>query len=84
MKRVLACAILLGALLSGPAKASFIVYLEQSGGNVVATGSGTLNLAALSNGGSNACSPYMLPSMATLSLGRPVPRALDTYLTRIS
>ena len=40
---------LLGATgLARPAAASFIVTIAQQGGNVVATGTGTLNLGALS------------------------------------
>ena len=52
MKRILllltALALLLGGV--GQARAEFIITFSESKGNVVATGSGTINLAGLSNG----------------------------------
>ena len=60
-----------------PAQAAYVVNMIQSGANVIATGSGSINVAALTGSG-NMCSgcggvrvdtPYIDPSNPTLFLG---------------
>jgi hypothetical protein len=49
----LASAALLAISIGSRAEASFIIDITQSGGNVVATGSGTINTAGLTSDGTN-------------------------------
>jgi hypothetical protein len=66
-----AMAMLIGSSLSAPsAQAAYIVTLAQEGPNVVATGSGTLDLAALSVFATPGnASPYIDPSIGYISTG---------------
>ena len=58
--------------LVGPSRAGFIVNLTETGGNVVATGSGTLNITALAldSGGGN-FSPVLVPNGGEALFGLP-------------
>ncbi len=57
------------AVLARPAAAEFIVDIAQQGGKVVATGSGTIDLAALADCcGSNA-PPDITAQLGRISLG---------------
>lgn len=77
---ILSIAISLAA--AAPADASLIVNMVQSGADVVATASGTLNLAALTKGSATAAFAVMRPSTALLFLGPSA--SLDIYTGTIS
>jgi hypothetical protein len=67
----LGAAMLIGAGLSAPpAQAGYIMMLEQAGGNVVATGSGTLDITDLTNTGTFASIADMAPSLAFIDVGQ--------------
>jgi hypothetical protein len=76
-------AMLLGSGLFGPAQAGYMVTLEQVGSNVVATGSGTINLTALNFTEPASTSSILEPGGATISTGangQPgVGTAIDIY-----
>jgi hypothetical protein len=54
--------LLLVFCMSPNARAAYILDVVQSGTNVVATGSGSLNLSALNNGGSILTAPQVYPT----------------------
>jgi hypothetical protein len=69
-KMTLFCLTLLGAAgLVRPAAAGFIVNVAQQGANVVATGSGTINLTALTDCCSSNPPPDITALLGRLSLG---------------
>jgi hypothetical protein len=65
-------ALLIAALtilcLSAPANAAFMIVLSESGGNVVANGSGSINTAALSSLGADGWSPRIQPGPASSAI----------------
>lgn len=65
----MAVALLLG--LSGNTFAAYTVHLLESGGNVVANGSGSLNLTALTPAGSGPLSAGVVPSPGLIFVGGP-------------
>ncbi len=68
--KMLSTSCILAALFCGrAANAAAIMTLEQVGSNVVATGSGTLDLAGLTHAGIAAVSPEIFPSSAVLLEG---------------
>jgi PEP-CTERM motif len=71
-KRLMMATTLLVLSLVAPARAGFIVNLTESGGNVVATGSGTINTTALvlESGGGNFL-PVLVPNIGEALFGAP-------------
>ena len=68
--KIWAAGLALSALaLSGPAHASYVVNAVESGGNVIFTGSGSVNLAALSFDSTTAPPPLVAPGAGLLFLG---------------
>jgi hypothetical protein len=65
-------------LACGLAQAAYTVNITQSGSNVVAQGSGSLNVAALVMNGNGPASPSVRGDMASVLLG-PVPTLYETY-----
>jgi hypothetical protein len=66
----LLCAATASLLIVGPAaQAGFTVTLQQVGPNVVATGSGAIDLAGLSSFGSSFFSPEMYPAHGIMGTG---------------
>lgn len=66
----LGTAMLFGAALSSPAKAGYVVTIVQDGSNVVATGSGSLDVTSLNKSGPvSSGEPYIWPNHAGLHLG---------------
>ncbi len=66
----LAAASVAGLLLAvSPAHASFNILLTESGGNVVATGSGSINTAGLTKDGSGNSSVSIVPSWGAITVG---------------
>jgi hypothetical protein len=63
--------LLIAALLLawGHAHAAYTVYMYQSGADVVATGSGSLNLTGLVFGGAGAAAPRVQPNVGALVIG---------------
>ena len=72
-KRSIAVMLALTASLAvaTPASAEYIAYIYQDGPNVVATGSGSLDLAGLSFLFNARQIPVVNPSLAALGLGGP-------------
>jgi PEP-CTERM motif-containing protein len=76
----LGVATLIGSGLSSPpARAAFTVTLEQEGSNVVATGSGSINTAALGFVFVNTISALVCACFADILTGSPSNQAADTY-----
>jgi protein with PEP-CTERM/exosortase system signal len=73
----LVCASLLVA--SSPAEAGFVVTVQQVGPNVVATGSGAIDLAGLSPMGSNNTKSLMAPGAGVIITGPAAPAFTDDY-----
>jgi hypothetical protein len=65
------------AVAAPHAHAAFIITLIQSGGNVVATGAGTINMAALAPGSLQNNSGFINPSFGVLGLGAAVAQPND-------
>jgi len=80
MKRIAGAAALGAALLLGlpSAEAGYVVTLEQVGGDVVATGSGPLDLRGLSSLGLDADQAGMLPLFGTIITGPAPPNITPT------
>jgi hypothetical protein len=62
-----------------PAQAGFIVNLDQVGPNVVATGSGTIDLAGLSLPFPNSFRAVMQPQFGQIAIGSPNDEPVDVY-----
>lgn len=77
----LGAAMLIGACLSAPsAQAAYTVTLNQVGSDVVATGSGTLDLDGLLFGGSSPIgAASMTPITGTIVTGPVAPHSVDVY-----
>jgi hypothetical protein len=69
-------AMLFGSLLSAPAQAAFVETLDQVGSNVVASGSGSIDLASLMLGGGGMVTAQITPAFANISSG---PATLTPY-----
>jgi hypothetical protein len=70
--RLMMAATLLTLSLGGPASAGYVINLTETGGNVVATGSGTINITdlAFGSGGGN-FSPVLVPNGGEALFGLP-------------
>jgi hypothetical protein len=66
-------------ILSPPAQAGFIVTLEQVGSNVVATGSGAIDLTGLSFLGIDIINGAMSPSTGNLYMGPSASGSVEAY-----
>ncbi|MGH7103203.1 MAG: PEP-CTERM sorting domain-containing protein [Acetobacteraceae bacterium] len=76
----LAAAVLLGCGLAAlPAQADYVVTLTQVGSNVVATGSGTIDLTGLSPDGGGSSEAGVEPSAAGINTGPPIFAASSFY-----
>jgi hypothetical protein len=76
---LIAVALLIGCGLSAsPARAGYIVTLQEVGPNVVATGSGAIDLTGLSSFGSAFASPEMYPAHGIMGTGPS--GTIDQYL----
>lgn len=65
----LGAALMIGSGLSAPAQAAFIETLDELGSNVVATGSGSLDLASLSFIETTTTAAHVLGSSALIFTG---------------
>ena len=65
-------------LISSPARAGYVVTLEEVGSDVVATGSGPIDLTDLSSLGLDAIQASMLPLFGTISTGPAPPSVVPT------
>jgi hypothetical protein len=65
-------------LLAMPAHAVYTMTLTESGGNVVASGSGTLNLTGLTSDGSTPAFPSIAPVSGYFAFGS-APGSVDRY-----
>lgn len=66
----LGAAISLGSTLyAAPARADYVVTLTEVGSNVVATGSGTIDLSSLTRGATVAVGAVVVPSQGTIVTG---------------
>jgi hypothetical protein len=63
-------ALALSTQLASPAQAAYVVSLEQVGANVVASGSGTLDLASLSSRGVDPSFSGVTPSVGDIDTGQ--------------
>ena len=77
-------ALLLAFCLSPKAEASYVLNVVQSGSNVFATGSGTLNTSALVNQGTAVVGSYVWPSFSFGSVISVGPSVTDTFFKQIS
>jgi hypothetical protein len=76
----LGAAIFIGAcLFAPPAQAAYTVTLDQVGSNVVATGSGKLDLAGLSLAGPGGGQSFVDPSVGQIQTGPAITTPIDTY-----
>ncbi|MBV7426883.1 IPTL-CTERM sorting domain-containing protein [Acidovorax sp. sif1233] len=69
MKAIQSAAVALLLLLSGNTFAAYAVYVFESGGNVVASGSGRMNMAALTPAGNGPLFSVVIPSAALIFTG---------------
>ncbi len=67
IKAVITAAVLLGGVSAS--QADVIINVEQVGSNIVATGSGTINLTSLTNGSPNHFDGYIAPGVAEVVVG---------------
>jgi hypothetical protein len=58
-----------GGLMAPPAQAGYVVTLTQQGSNVVASGSGTIDLTGLSFSSSDTINSGMFPSDGAITTG---------------
>jgi hypothetical protein len=67
--------------LAGPAEAGYVVTLTQEGSNVVATGSGTINLTDLTFAGPGESGGNLAPNISLITIGPPTVATgnLDLY-----
>jgi hypothetical protein len=76
----LGAAMVIGCGLSAPsAWAGYIVTLTQQGSNVVATGSGPIDLIGLSLTGDGGAAASVVPSFGSINTGPPV-TSVDQYM----
>ena len=61
------------------AEAAYIVTLQQDGSNVVATGSGSIDLTGLTYSITDSTSPFLHPSSAIIAVGATVSTVADAY-----
>lgn len=80
--RGLSVALALGGLVlvAPQARAEFIITLQQVGSDVVATGSGTINLIGLSNPASQSDGGFIYPSNGILGVGPSNASSVEAYL----
>lgn len=77
---IIAAGTLAAALAWSPAaKAAVVMTIEQVGSNVVASGSGSLDVAGLTFDGNMVAFPFMLPVNGILLVGNPSSGTTDTY-----
>jgi hypothetical protein len=81
--RLFLCACVTLMLLPPTSDGGFIVTFSQDGANVVASGSGTLNLAALTDGGANGLSAGVQANALTIVTGA-TPDTGQVYYTGIT
>lgn len=67
------------ALLSVPSHAVYTIQLVEVGGDVVATGSGSLNLTAVSGQSTGLLWAFVIPSAPWLTVGQTVSTTVDIY-----
>src|SRR5262249_49933395 len=66
--------------LPSTSRGEFIITFSQQGNDVVAMGSGTINLAALSPGLANVgAAPQLLPAQGVVEVGAGFPATIDIY-----
>jgi PEP-CTERM motif len=75
-----AAALGLCAGLALPAQAAFIVTLQQVGANVVATGSGTIDLTGLTPDSTAPFSSGIIPNIGAIAIGMPIFESDNFYL----
>ena len=71
--------LMVGVGIVRKAEAAYIVTLSQDGWNVVATGSGSLDLASLTNSGPSAEPAVLEPSFGAIILGPTTATLVDAY-----
>lgn len=67
------------ALLSVPSHAVYTIQLVEVGGDVVATGSGSLNLTAVSGQSNGLQWAFVIPNASWLTVGQTVSTTVDIY-----
>lgn len=73
-------AMVIGCGLSAPpAQAAYVVTLTQVGSNVVATGSGTIDLAGLGSSGSSSAGSALTPNIGGIITGPPGLEPIASY-----
>ncbi len=77
MKMAIAAA--LGLAVGGPAEASSGIDMSEVGGNVVATGSGTVNLTGLSFSSSGSDAGFVFASFGSVGVGSSSEAGDDLY-----
>jgi len=85
VKRIAGAAVLGTALLTGlsSAEAGYVVTLQQVGGDVVATGSGPIDLTDLIFAASGFVAAGIVPNLGIVGTGPASPTAEDSYLAPI-
>jgi hypothetical protein len=78
-RRLILATTLLVLCLGTPSRGGIMVNLTETAGNVVATGSGTINLTDLTYSYSGGTSAYILPSSADFNLGGAAGSSVDVY-----
>lgn len=71
-------ALLMAFCFGSSARASFVLNVVQSGNNVVASGTGTLNTAALTSAGSSSTGGSVWPAVGLIIVGPTAPVAVFT------
>jgi hypothetical protein len=72
-------ALAVGVGMTPKADAAYIITLSQVGGNVVATGSGSLNLTSLTDSGLSAEPAVLEPSFGAIVVGPTTATLVDAY-----
>ena len=72
--------IALSLSLAGVSHAGYVVNVTESGGNVVATGSGTINTTDLTHVGDYSAIPYVLSGIGAIDLGIDIQTRNETML----
>lgn len=80
MKKTISIALtLIGLAAATPALGAYIIYFEEAGGNVVATGSGSLDLTGLMGAFPSTGTPAVHPNFPSVLLGPPPSGMIDIY-----
>jgi hypothetical protein len=76
---LIATTVLVGLACQLPAEAAYVVTITQDGSDVVATGSGSLDLATLTDSGVSLQAAVLDPSFGSIFLGATTSALVDAY-----